>query len=141
MPTRNLFDWISLNLLPGLGPISIRKALDRFGDPGEIAYRLPARALQSLPRMSGKRLDVLLDARKTLRKRAEREMRRAEKLGLRLVAWGDPAYPAALTDLYDPPVLLYLRGNLPRACSLRLRGRPDPLRERAGGQRGEGCGR
>ncbi len=112
MPTRKLFDWISLNLLPGLGPISIRKALDRFGDPGEIAYRLPARALGSLPRMSGKRLAVLLDARKTLRKRAEREMRRAEKLGLQLVAWGDPAYPAALTDLPDPPVLLYMRGNL-----------------------------
>ncbi len=117
MPTRKLFDWISLNLLPGLGPISTRRALDRFGDPGEIAYRLPAGALASLPRMSGKRLDALLGARKTLHKRAEREMRRAEKLGLRLVAWGDPAYPAALTDLPDPPVLLYMRGNLPEGVA------------------------
>ena len=34
-------DWIALNLLPGLGPISVRRAIDRYGDPAEIAYRLP----------------------------------------------------------------------------------------------------
>jgi len=117
MPTGNLFDWVSLNLLPGLGPISHHRALERWGDPGEIAYRLPARALQSLPRMSGKRLEALLSARRALRRRAEREMRLAEKLGLRLVPWGDPAYPAALVDLPDPPILLYLRGNLPEGVA------------------------
>ena len=117
MPTRKLFDWVSLNLLPGLGPISIGRAIDRFGDPGRIAYRLPADALGSLPRMTARRLAALLAARKNLRKRAEREIRRAEKLGLRILVRDDPDYPAALADLPDAPVLLYVRGTLPAGCA------------------------
>ncbi|MDI9332696.1 MAG: DNA-processing protein DprA [Alphaproteobacteria bacterium] len=29
----------------------------------------------------------------------------------RVVAWGDPAYPAALTELPDPPLLLFMAGS------------------------------
>ena len=112
MPARNVLDWISLNMLPGMGPISCHRALERFGDPGEIAHRLPLRALESLPNARTKLLAELPRVRRTLHRRAEREMRRAEKPGLRLLAWGDPAYPAALIDLADPPVLLYVRGEL-----------------------------
>ena len=35
---------------------------------------------------------------------------RCRRLGIRLLPWGDPAYPGALFDLADPPPLLYLRG-------------------------------
>jgi DNA processing protein len=37
-----------------------------------------------------------------------------EACGARMVAWGDPEYPPALTDLTDPPAALYVRG-----CDLR----------------------
>ena len=38
----------------------------------------------------------------------ERELRAC---GARMVPWGDPEYPAALTDLSDPPAVLYVRGR------------------------------
>ena len=34
-----------------------------------------------------------------------------ETCGARMVPWGDPEYPAALTDLSDPPGVLYVRGR------------------------------
>ena len=34
-----------------------------------------------------------------------------EACGARMVPWGDPEYPAALTDLSDPPAVLYVRGR------------------------------
>ncbi len=49
MPTRNPLDWIALNLLPGLGPISIARALEHIGDPHELAFRVPVRQLAGLP--------------------------------------------------------------------------------------------
>ena len=48
MPTGNPIDWISLNLLPGMGPILAARALKRFGDPGEIAHRVPVSHLVGL---------------------------------------------------------------------------------------------
>lgn len=37
-----------------------------------------------------------------------------DDLDARIVAIGDPAYPAALLDLRDPPAFLSIRGSLPR---------------------------
>ncbi len=113
MPARNLLDWISLNLLPGLGPVRLRRALERFGEPGEIAYRVPLSDLVALAGLRGERADELAGARRTLRERAERELGEAERLGLRILVATDEDYPAALTEVHDAPILLYLRGSLP----------------------------
>lgn len=113
MPTRNLLDWIALSLLPGMGPILLRRALDRFGDPGKIAFRLPGKALESIPRMPAQSVAAILDCRRTLAKRAEQELRRSEKLGLRLLPCDHPDFPASFAELPDAPVLLHLEGRLP----------------------------
>jgi DNA protecting protein DprA len=113
VPTRNLLDWIALNLLPGLGPVMLGRALKRFGDPGEIAYRVPLRDLECVRGVGPQIQAGIADTRRTLRRRAERELRRAEKLGLRVLVRGDAAYPAALSELPDAPILLYLKGSLP----------------------------
>jgi DNA processing protein len=115
MPTRNLFDWISLNLLPGLGPVLLGRALERFGDPGRIAYRVPMRDLATVRGVGAQALAGIAEARATLRRRAERELRQAEKLGLRLLVRGDDAYPPALAELPDAPIVLYVKGDLPEA--------------------------
>ena len=113
MPDNNLVDLIALALLPGLGPITIRRLLDAGNDPADIAYRMSPRVLSTLPRIRGAAVSGIVDARKTLRRRAEREERRAEKLGLRLLTLADADYPAALPELPDAPILLYVRGRLP----------------------------
>jgi DNA processing protein len=106
-----LLDWIALNLLPGFGPTSIRRALARFHDPGEIAYRVSPAVLAELLRRAGAG-EAISEARRDLARRVERELATAERLGLALLVRGDPAYPAAFETLPDPPTLLYVKGAL-----------------------------
>lgn len=55
---------------------------------------------------------------------AATEAARAALLGLRLVGWSDPRYPAGLFDLAGPPALLYVRGRgeLPGAAAVAIVG-------------------
>jgi DNA processing protein len=46
------------------------------------------------------------------RRRAEDEQRRADALGVRIVGCGEPDYPLLLTEIFDPPPVLYVRGRL-----------------------------
>ena len=114
MGPRNLADWIALNMLPGLGPVTLHAALERYGDPGTVAHDLPLAAFRELPRRS-RRLDAGLIARERrgLRRRAEKELRLCRRAGVRPLAWPDPDYPAVLRELPDPPPILYVRGRLP----------------------------
>ena len=104
MPPRSVADCVALNLLPGSGPITLRRALDRFGDPGEIAYRLSPAGWRSLPYVGDRTCAAILSARKDLRQNVEAEIRRCDRLGIRLVPPTDPAYPAAFECLPDAPL-------------------------------------
>jgi DNA processing protein len=108
-------DWIALNLLPGVGPVALRAALERYGDPRTIAYRLPPKAFLELPGVGQSVLPELTQARQGLINRAEKEWRRCEKNGIRVVVDSDPAFPAAFECLKDAPILLYQKGELPHA--------------------------
>ncbi|HKV23274.1 MAG TPA: DNA-processing protein DprA [Candidatus Acidoferrum sp.] len=45
-------------------------------------------------------------------KRAEKELKAAGNIDrCRLINWTEPEYPQSLLQIYDPPVLLYVRGN------------------------------
>ncbi len=44
---------------------------------------------------------------------AAKELERAEKLNIQLVHFEHEYYPHSLKQIYDPPPLLYVRGNLP----------------------------
>ena len=46
------------------------------------------------------------------RKKAEAEFRAAREADMEVITWFDPRYPASLRDLDDPPVLLYVTGDL-----------------------------
>ena len=110
MSTRNPGDWIALNLLLPLGPLRTRRLLDDVGDPGEIAYRIPLARLG----IRGRGLAEVERLRPKLDRLVERELRKAERLGARILTVDSPEYPAMLTTLPDAPVLLYLRGELPQ---------------------------
>ncbi len=50
----------------------------------------------------------------------ERDLLLLEELGLTLIPITSPGYPAALKAIYDPPVLLYVRGQLLESDKLSL---------------------
>ena len=99
--------WLGLNLVEGLGPYSFRRLYAHFGSARAIwnssrrrlrKFGLSERACESLARVREER-DL------------DRELKRVESLGIRLVKWGDRDYPSNLRNIPSPPFLLYIKGE------------------------------
>jgi DNA processing protein len=98
---------LSLSLTPGLGSRLAGKLLRQFGSPGEV-FRASLTDLEAchLPSAPAQAIQS-----KRAHKDAEAELARVRKLGIRLLNWDEPEYPRRLLEIYDPPPLLYVRGN------------------------------
>ena len=99
---------VILNLIQGLGTVRIRSLMDHFGSAVEIMNQ-PAYSLQKVPGI-GSHLAGAIRRWEELEYREE--FRLIENLGVTIMTIFDPDYPANLREIYDPPVVLYLKGNL-----------------------------
>ena len=95
-------DWLRLLRSENVGPITFYQLLARFGSAAAALDALP-----DLARAAGRRRPLGLCSRQA----AERELADLERAGARLVAWGEPDYPALLAAVEDAPPLLSLRGE------------------------------
>jgi DNA processing protein len=104
----NALHWLALALTPGLGPTRTRKLAQHFGGIENVfraslteleAAGLPAHSAQSIA--TGKSLEM-----------AQEELIRATTAGAQVVTLDDAAFPPLLRQIYDPPVALYIRGNV-----------------------------
>lgn len=104
--TRKL-QWLALSQTPGIGLGRGRKLVERFGKIDRLfaaslteleSCGLPAAAAQSLA--LGKSLEL-----------AAAEYDRVREMGAALLVLGDMEFPNRLLEIYDPPLVLYIRGN------------------------------
>jgi DNA processing protein len=95
-------DWLRLIRSPNVGPRTFRTLINHFG-----GARAALEALPSLARRGGARGATRVCARAD----AEREITAAEKLGVALVALGEPGYPPRLQMIDDAPPLVAIRGQ------------------------------
>jgi len=112
MNPRHPADWLALSLLPGLGPTTYQRLLERYTDPAEIAFNLPAHLLSSGVR--GARAEAIRSTRRNLRRQVDRELRYVAKAGARILTRDSDDYPAALREIPAAPILLYMKGALTR---------------------------
>jgi DNA processing protein len=105
--TDQYLGWVALALTPGLGARMAGKLLRQFGSP-EAVFNA------SLTALEGQRLPAAvaqaIHSRQPM-SAAAKELAQAQQAGYRLVTWDEPAYPHLLREIYDPPPLLYVRGN------------------------------
>jgi DNA processing protein len=99
--------WLALGLTPGLGARLAGKLLREFGSP-EAIFAAPLTSLEAC-RITAQTAQAI-HSQQPLRL-AEKELARVRELGVKLLTWDDPAYPRRLREIYDPPPVLYLRGN------------------------------
>jgi DNA processing protein len=104
-----LRDLLTLHLVPGLGPRLTAALVERFGSAAMVLRASPAE-LRQVPHI-GEQLAVKLHAAMA-RADLAAELECMAAHGIRLLARGDPEYPAALATIPDPPQLLYLKGAL-----------------------------
>jgi DNA processing protein len=102
------FSWLALALTPGLASRLSARVLRKFGSP-EGVFRA------SLPEIESCRLPAPVAqaiVKKESFKRAEKELDGVRKIAnCNLLNWTEPEYPQNLLQIYDPPVLLYVRGD------------------------------
>lgn len=97
-----LVDRLRLVRTAGIGPVTFRQLLRRFGSAAAALDAVP-----DLARRGGGKTPRLFE-----RGEAEREIARTEKLGARYLTLGQGLYPRLLAELEDAPPLLIAKGNL-----------------------------
>jgi DNA processing protein len=100
--------WVGLSRIEGLGVRGIHKLVSHFGSP-KAAYMasltelegsgLPAAVCQSVFSQAGL-------------KEAEKEIEAAAKAGCQLIDFENPVYPSLLRQIADPPLVLYVKGDV-----------------------------
>jgi DNA processing protein len=109
-------EWIALNMTPGVGPRVTSRLLEHFGS-AEAIFDAPRRELARL-RLPPEAIESI--AARELHARAEVEIERMRKLGGDILVLDDGVYPFLLRETYDPPVVLYVKGEwsecLERPC-------------------------
>lgn len=99
--------WLALALTPGLGPKRILEAVERVGGAARV-LALSLTQLESL-NFSGGAAQFIFEGR--ARKAAEAEWQRVTEQGGTILTYGCPDYPERLKEIYDPPPVLWVRGN------------------------------
>jgi DNA processing protein len=105
--TSHRLEWLALSLTPGLGPTRARKLIEHFGS-AEAVFRASLTELEStdIQAVSAQSLATGKSA-----ELAREELARAADAGITVVSIEDACYPPRLKEIYDPPVILYVRGN------------------------------
>ena len=104
----HLLEWLAISLTPGLGPTKARKLVEHFGSP-EAVFRA------SLTELESTRIQAVSAQSLATGKSAElarEELARAAGADAAVISMDDPSYPPRLKEIYDPPLILRVRGNL-----------------------------
>src|SRR5437660_3276182 len=100
---------VALNMVEGVGPIRVRQLLEQFGEAAAIlkASRSQLAAVRGIGEDTAEAIskwetDVPLAA----------ELKRIADFGCHIVIQTDAEYPELLRQIYDPPLVLYVKGTL-----------------------------
>lgn len=102
--------WIWLAQLSGLGNQLKLALLEHFGEPDAVYYG-EQEEYALVEGMNRAAVNALLD--KSL-EGADRILGDCDRLGLRIITLRDTEYPDRLRNIFDPPLLLYVQGRMPR---------------------------
>jgi DNA processing protein len=112
---------LAMNLTEGIGQTLTRRLVEHFGS-AVAAAEAPASQWAALHRMSQQRASKLranLDATRQ-GSAIEQECEQLDRHHVTLVPMHDERYPALLKHIPDPPMLLWVRGELREADALAL---------------------
>ncbi len=100
---------VALNLIEGIGPIRARSLVEFFGDAPAVLSASKSQLLQ-VRNIGDETATAISNWEKTIDLAGE--MKRLTDFGCRVVIQSDEEYPASLREIYDPPLVLYVKGSL-----------------------------
>lgn len=130
--TEHIRPWVTLKMLPGVGDAALFPLLTRFGDPNRVLAATPEE-LSEIGGCSDSQIRVILRGPDShVQKAVDHELAHIERSGVDIVSCLDSTYPSKLRTIHDPPILLYMTGN--------LRGFEDPSLSIVGSRRASHLG-
>jgi len=103
-----LFDWLALERIPRVGPLTIARLYNAFGDP-RAAMKARAGEIRRRTGLSEKLAGIIADFSPP-EDEIKKDMDLLERLGVQVVTRWAPDYPPRLKEIHDPPALLFVRG-------------------------------
>lgn len=101
---------VALNLVEHLGPVRLRQLQSHFGPDPAAILKAGRQELLGVPGIGADTADAIVSWEKTVDLAGE--LRRIEESGVRVLIASDPEYPPLLREIYDPPMVLYVKGTL-----------------------------
>ena len=100
---------VALNMIEHVGPIRLRQLLDHFGDAPSI-LRATRQQLLAARGIGEETATAISNWEKSVNLAAE--LKRISDFGCHVLTQQDPDYPPSLREIYDPPIVLYVKGRL-----------------------------
>jgi DNA processing protein len=101
--------WVALKATEGVGNLGFKNLLDAFGTPRNVFDASP-HSLKKIPGIGEKTVACIKDFENW--ERVDENLKLADKLNVSIITYQDPSYPKNLLNIYDFPVLLYVKGVL-----------------------------
>jgi DNA processing protein len=106
-PATHILEWLALSLTSGLGPTKARKLIEHFGSAEAVFHA----SLTELESTGIKAVSAQSIATGKSAELAREEIASAAAAGVTVLSPEDSYFPSRLKEIYDPPIVLYVRGN------------------------------
>jgi DNA processing protein len=107
--TKEIKYWLAINKIPDVGPITIKKLWEQFGSI-EAAWQADEKAILSIEGINQRAAKSFIENRHRIN--LTEELEKVNKSGLKVFTLEDTNYPSSLKNIYDPPPVLYINGEI-----------------------------
>lgn len=100
---------LRLNLVSGIGPRVYGELIKAFGSPAEVLAAAPDK-LRSISGVGSKLVRAIADAAETIN--VDEQIEICKHNNIKILNQNSKNYPKRLTEIYDPPSVLFCKGNI-----------------------------
>jgi DNA processing protein len=100
---------VALNMIEHVGPVRVRQLLEHFGQAPAI-LQASRDQLRKVHGIGEDTADAIARWENTID--LSSELRRIREFGCHVLTQADADYPELLRQIYDPPIVLYVKGTL-----------------------------
>ena len=105
--SEQVLQWLALSLTPGLGPTRTRHLVEHLGGIAAV-FRASLTELEATGLLAVSAQSIATGKSWEF---AQEESAKAAAAGVNILSLDDSTYPLRLKEIYDPPLVLYVRGD------------------------------
>ncbi|MFC1511370.1 DNA-processing protein DprA [Candidatus Margulisiibacteriota bacterium] len=101
--------WLAINKIPSIGPITIKKLWEHFGSIKDV-WEADGDIISQIEGLKKSAVRSFIENRSKVN--LEEELAAVQNSKINVLTLDDEAYPEVLKNIYDPPPVLYVKGQL-----------------------------